>query len=239
MIENGQAHSSALPPRRIEVNEQRNRFAFFGQLNPYKGIDVLLQALHVLSKAQRREMIVEVHGANFVQQGGEFKEKVEKLSKKLIKEGCLRWAGPYRPDEQMNRMKNIDWVVVPSIWWENSPMVIQESFIAGRPVIVSDIGGMKEKVKNHVDGLHFIARNPVDLASKLLLATKSAALWDQCRENIKQPLNYEQCADAHLSFFNKKNMQSLSPSNLQHIDSKNRRHYKLTEVGPASSTAQG
>ena len=43
-------------------------------------------------------------------------------------------------------MASVDWVVVPSIWWENSPLVIQEAFGYGRPVICSDIGGMAEKV---------------------------------------------------------------------------------------------
>ena len=52
-------------------------------------------------------------------------------------------------------MAEIDWVVVPSIWWENSPLVIQEAFLHGRPVICSDIGGMAEKVRHGVDGLHF------------------------------------------------------------------------------------
>ena len=52
-------------------------------------------------------------------------------------------------------MAEIDWVVVPSIWWENSPLVIQEAFLHGRPVICSDIGGMAEKVEHEVNGLHF------------------------------------------------------------------------------------
>ena len=43
-------------------------------------------------------------------------------------------------------MSEIDWVVVPSRWWENSPLVIQEAFMHGRPVICSGIGGMAEKV---------------------------------------------------------------------------------------------
>jgi glycosyltransferase involved in cell wall biosynthesis len=102
----------------------------------------------------------------------------------------------------MERMKAIDWVIVPSIWWENSPMVIQEAFVAGRPLIVSDIGGMKEKVRDNIDGLHFSARNPVDLASKMLHAAKSSTLWEQCSKNIVKPLNYIECAESHIKFFN-------------------------------------
>jgi glycosyltransferase involved in cell wall biosynthesis len=41
------------------------------------------------------------------------------------------------------------------VWWENSPVVIQEALRNRRPVICSDIGGMAEKVRDGVDGFHF------------------------------------------------------------------------------------
>ncbi len=40
----------------------------------------------------------------------------------------------------------MDWVVTPSIWWENAPLVIDEAFAQKRPVIASDMGGMAESV---------------------------------------------------------------------------------------------
>ena len=64
-------------------------------------------------------------------------------------------------------MATVDWIVMPSIWWENSPVVIQEASCIGRPPIVSDIGGMAEKVRDGVDGLHFRAGSPEDLADRL------------------------------------------------------------------------
>jgi glycosyltransferase involved in cell wall biosynthesis len=56
-------------------------------------------------------------------------------------------------------MSACDWIVVPSIWWENSPVVIQEARLAARPLIVSNIGGMAEKVDASIDHL-FPARSP-------------------------------------------------------------------------------
>ncbi len=52
-------------------------------------------------------------------------------------------------------MQSIDWMIMPSIWWENSPIVIQEAFFHGRPIICSNIGGMAEKIADGVNGLHF------------------------------------------------------------------------------------
>ncbi len=49
-------------------------------------------------------------------------------------------------------LAEIDVLVVPSLWWENSPLTISEAFLAGVPVVVSDIGGMAEMVQEGVNG---------------------------------------------------------------------------------------
>jgi glycosyltransferase involved in cell wall biosynthesis len=82
-------------------------------------------------------------------------------------------------------MANLDWVVVPSVWWENSPLVIQEAFHFGKPVICSDIGGMAEKVRDGVDGLHFRAADPRSLAEVIRTAAKTPGLWDRLRAGIR------------------------------------------------------
>ena len=84
-------------------------------------------------------------------------------------------------------MAQVDWVVVPSIWWENSPLVIQEAFLHGRPVICSDIGGMAEKVDDGVNGLHFAkVGSPQDLARVLVDAVDTDGLWERLREGIPE-----------------------------------------------------
>lgn len=80
------------------------------------------------------------------------------------------FAGRYDAGDVLGLMRLSGWVVVPSIWWENSPVVIQEARRAGVPLIVSDIGGMAEKVRPGLDGLHFRRGNAPDLARVLLAA---------------------------------------------------------------------
>ena len=50
-------------------------------------------------------------------------------------------------------------IVVPSIWWENSPLTIHEAYLAGVPVIAADRGGMAELVEDGVSGLLFRHRD--------------------------------------------------------------------------------
>jgi glycosyltransferase involved in cell wall biosynthesis len=74
--------------------------------------------------------------------------------------------------------------VVPSIWWENSPLVIQEAFGHGRPVICSDIGGMAEKVRDGVSGLHFRVGDPISLAETIARACATPGLWKALTSGI-------------------------------------------------------
>ena len=198
VIENGQP--SAAPTRAASQDARlRARFGFFGQITEYKGVEILLQALHLMTHEARSKMIVEINGANLESQGQSFQELIETLRKPLIVEGVLRWVGSYEQSEVAQRMSRVDWVIVPSIWWENSPMVIQEAFVSGKPVICAGIGGMAEKVRDGVDGLHFEVRNPLDLAEVMVRAASEPGLLQNLKANVRAPLSYEQCADSYLA----------------------------------------
>lgn len=198
--ENGRA----LPPRG-ELAEQRtrDRFAFFGQASAYKGLDVVLEAFRllaaddagpssVLDLVNRRNgglaptnnvagpsgparPHLYVHGANLDLQSSEHQSRVAALADATAAD--VTWVGRYRQEQLPALMEAVDWVIVPSIWWENAPLVIQEALHFGRPVICSDIGGMAEKVRNGIDGLHFRAGDARDLARVIRHAASSSELW--------------------------------------------------------------
>jgi glycosyltransferase involved in cell wall biosynthesis len=198
VIENGQpapaSSKTASPGAR-----PRARFGFFGQITEYKGVEILLQALHLIAPEVRAKMMVEIHGANLESQALSFQEVIETLRRPLIVEGVLRWVGSYEQSELAQRMSRVDWVVVPSIWWENSPMVIQEAFANEKPVICAGIGGMAEKVRDGIDGLHFEVRNPLDLAETMVRAACEPGVWQNLKANVRAPLSCEQCADSYLA----------------------------------------
>jgi glycosyltransferase involved in cell wall biosynthesis len=72
------------------------------------------------------------------------------------------------PREDVGRvLAGTDLLVVPSLWWENQPLVILEALAAGTPLAVSDLGGMAELVGEGTDGLRFPAGD-VDALERLL-----------------------------------------------------------------------
>ncbi len=74
-------------------------------------------------------------------------------------------------------MADVDWVVVPSTWWENAPLTIGEAHFHGRPVIASGIGGMAELVRDGENGLTVRPGDAADLANVMRRAIEQPALW--------------------------------------------------------------
>jgi len=165
----------------------RNRLGYFGQLIFFKGVHVLLEAMKLLAE-QGVDVHLWLYGANLDLQPQDFQDRFRDL---LAATDNVTFAGRYDHRDLPRLMAEIDWVVLPSIWWENSPLVIQEAFLHRRPVICSDVGGMAEKVRDGVDGLHFLVRDPASLAATIGRAVASPGLWDELRRGITAPYRME------------------------------------------------
>ena len=80
----------------------------------------------------------------------------------------VEWMGEYRNEDIVPDVFNrCDAIVVPSIWAENSPLVIHEALQAKVPVITADYGGMAEYVHHERNGLLFAHRDTRSLARQL------------------------------------------------------------------------
>jgi len=177
---------------RTQDRTRRNRIGFFGQLSFFKGVNILLEAMQILLRDAGKSPAAEdeageppqlrVHGANLELQPGEFQNRFNTLLTET--EAIVTYVGKYDHDQLPELMEHVDWVVVPSVWWENSPLVIQEAFQHGRPVICSAIGGMAEKVTDQVNGLHFTVGDAMSLADVIAHAIGTPGLWERLREGI-------------------------------------------------------
>jgi glycosyltransferase involved in cell wall biosynthesis len=144
---------------------RRVRVGFFGQVNKFKGIDILVRAVAMLPSDIRAGLEVGIHGANMEQQEEPFRTEVTSVME--ANKDVITFFGPYENRRVLELMATYDWIVVPSIWWENSPVVIQEAHLVGKPVLCARIGGMAEKVRENVNGRYFEPGNASDLAKQL------------------------------------------------------------------------
>jgi glycosyltransferase involved in cell wall biosynthesis len=196
-----------IEPERIEVEEYGRRppamrapapraskppanIGFFGQLSHFKGGGLMLEAMSMLDEKTRAHLWL--HGANLELQTQEFQDEFAAKLEPL--RGRVTFRGPYAHDELPKLMADLHWVVVPSIWWENSPLVIQEASFHRRPIICSDVGGMAEKVRDGVDGIHFRVGDAYSLARAIETATSSPRLWRSLCAGIREPHSM----DAHV-----------------------------------------
>lgn len=196
--ENLIAEVSRLPPRPLSEGESRGRFAYFGQLTPYKGVDLLIEAFGRLSKSLKG-VSLDIYGGGLEYFDEAFRRRIRELLD--VNSRRVRWHGPYEPEELPELMAQIDWVVMGSIWWENSPLVIQEAFRFGRPVICPNLGGMAEKVAHEVSGLHFRARDPLDLAQTVRRAATEPGLWERLVSGLPQPPGSAAVVAVHLGWY--------------------------------------
>ena len=125
---------------------------------------------------------------------------------------AARHLGPYAGADVGALMAEVDWVVMPSIWWENAPLVILEAFRHGRPVICGNIGGMAEMVRDGVDGLHAPVGDPAGLAAVMRRAIERPELWDRLASGIQPPRTIAQVAKEHLSLYQELLARSASAS---------------------------
>lgn len=198
VIENLNAHSAEFNPDAGQPSEHVDRFGFFGQMNPFKGADVLLEAASLLA-VESGDGKPEIHLHGML--AGDNLAYPYFISHRIAAGNGVTYHGAYAGGRVVELMRDMDWIVVPSIWWENSPVVIEEALIAGRPIICSNIGGMAEKVEDGVFGLHFEVGNAADLAAKLRLACGNGALWHKLAARRRKPAGAEEVASAHLAVY--------------------------------------
>jgi glycosyltransferase involved in cell wall biosynthesis len=158
------------PPRNDASTNPANkvRVGFFGRLTENKGIYVFISAAECILKSALCDSLEFHVWGDMSGQPRDEQDRIETALKSTAQN--LTYHGPYDNAETTKLMSGVDYVVVPSVWWENAPLVIQEAFLSGRPVIASNIGGMREKVQDGENGLHFEVGNSRDLAKKLELA---------------------------------------------------------------------
>jgi glycosyltransferase involved in cell wall biosynthesis len=190
------------------------RFGFFGRLTSFKGITVLLEAVRLLiergagpmregggTPAPDGDFHVYIHGTGLEQAPSDYRERVQRLLEATS--ARVTFLGPYDRARLPQLMAAVDWVIVPSIWWENSPLVIQEAFACGRPVICSDIGGMAENVDDGATGLHFRVNDPWSLAETMMQVMRTPQLRDQMRARIRPVHAMETHVDTLAGIYNR------------------------------------
>jgi glycosyltransferase involved in cell wall biosynthesis len=91
----------------------------------------------------------------------------------------VRFTGAVGSEQVRKYIETSRAVVMPSVWYEAAPMMLVESFCAGRPAVVSRLGALAEIVSDRRTGLHFSAGDAGDLARALQQVVSDGELANQ------------------------------------------------------------
>ena len=137
-------------------------FGYIGTHIPAKGVQDLIRAFGAVGGETALRIWGRARGQNT--------EALKALARNLPSGTAERveWMPEYRNrDIVRDVFDRVDAIVVPSVWVENSPLVIHEAQQARVPVIAGDAGGMAEFVRHGVNGLLFEHRSWPSLAERM------------------------------------------------------------------------
>ena len=183
-LENGMDRRRLLDAPSLDLPEPsaRPHFGFIGSLAWQKGVHILIEAFNQLPM----NAALTIYGSDsaFPDYGAELR--------RLARHPHIRFAGPIGFDQVGTALRQLDALIVPSLWYENSPLVIQEAYVMGVPVLASRIGALTEKVQEQKNGLLFAPGDSDALAALLQSVIDDPAQLQTLRRGIHPPPTIEE-----------------------------------------------
>lgn len=161
------AKVSRIPTRHV-------RFLFIGRLQPYKGVHLLIRAFKDIE--HRNGAKLTVYGTP-----GGYPDYYETVLGQMNDDPDITFRGQLPLGRLDRAFANADYFVLPSLWHENSPLILMDAIQSGTPVIASSVGGVSDLVRDGFNGLLFPMGNQGALTDTLQLAIQSPELGEQLR----------------------------------------------------------
>lgn len=133
------------------------RMGYIGQLAEHKGVDLLLKAFRRIQPC-RAEVII--YGP--LDQDPVYAQRLQDIAGPNV-----QFRATFPPEEMESVMGELDVLVIPSRWYENSPLVLLYALATHTPVIVSRVDGLTEFLEEGVNGFAFERSNCADLVQVL------------------------------------------------------------------------
>lgn len=186
-IENGvdveRLQRLALPPvadRSADGSYRPLRIAYLGTLIPSKGLDVLVDALVQLEPGR---VGLHIFGNAVPYHGDE--GFLTRVFSRVRPGDRVTYHGPYTTRDLPHILAQVDLLAAPALWHEAFGLTVREALAAGRPVIVSAVGGLQDAIADGVQGLVVPAGDVAALAAAIDALDRDrdrlAAMAEACR----------------------------------------------------------
>ena len=177
------------PTVSIENHSDILKIGFIGTLNFHKGVHVAIKALRALPQSIKIQL--KIYGSR-----EQFPEYASLLDTIIAADPRISFLGTFNPDHIGNVLQGIDILVIPSLWYENTPLILHQAQAARVPVIATDLGGMNEIIEDGKNGFLIQPNQDKELTNILEQLAINPKRIDLMRQHIKDPLFIDQYANS-------------------------------------------
>jgi len=163
------------------------RLGYIGTLWEHKGAHVLIEAITSLDPSVKVEL--KIYGDQ-----EQYPDYVKKIKQLAGADTRIHFCGTFPNQEIARIFSDLDVLVVPSLWYENTPLVIYTAQALGCPVIASDLDGMTEAIHHGDNGLIFRPGNSAELAQAILKLYKNRNLLQEISGRARRPTSKQEYA---------------------------------------------
>lgn len=169
------------------VRKRRNTLTigFIGTLTQNKGCHVLIDAFKMLPVGMAKLHIYGARSERFV-------EYAANLEVRAAHHDAIAFCGTFAPSDISAILANFDVLVVPSIWYENAPLVAYAAQANQCPVIASNFPGLSELIEHNKNGLLFEPNNAKELANQLTRLITENDLLENLSRSARTPKSTKQ-----------------------------------------------
>ncbi len=155
------------------LQSRRFRLGLIALMRPRKGVEVCLEAMASL-KARGADATLELIGGFETEA---YQHQITELISDLELEDVVELKGFTR--DVPAALRQLDVMVLPSLFGEGMPMVVLEALAAGVPVVATRVEGTPEVVRHGVEGLLAQPRDPHSLADNIEAMIRDRNAWAQ------------------------------------------------------------
>ncbi len=162
------------------------RLGYIGTLHEHKGVHVLVEAV---KKLVGKPIELKIYG-----KPNDYPDYTASLRRIIQDDPRVKFCGTF-PNHQIGAIfSDLDALVMPSLWYENSPLVIYSAQAARCPVIASNMAGLSEVIEHGKNGLLFETGNASELAMTIETLLENRELLQKLSDNAKKPLSIQEYA---------------------------------------------
>ena len=176
----------------LKIHKGPLKLIFLGRINKFKGLHLLIDAIKDIDP---HSIQLTIYGSSD-DDLYESSLKTETFSNKNIS-----WIGNLSQEDVVYTLQKHDLLCLCSTISEMSPLVIQEAFAAGIPVIASRVFGNAEQIIHNHNGLLFDINNVIELRKQIMRCINEPLLLQDLTKNIKPPRSFKEVGNEYIDLY--------------------------------------